>query len=90
MTKHSQFAQLVDSTGNAVGQQSIVINNMRKGSTDVLTAWKQAMAYQDLKQGHKDPRLQAQHDEPLRQQGVFQLLPSEGLSPEDGGGLCSQ
>lgn len=43
VTKNSQFAQLVDPTGKAVSQQSIVIDNIRKSSADMLTMWKQAM-----------------------------------------------
>ena len=43
MTKHSQFAQLVDPTRQAVSHQSIVIDNIRKSAGDMLLIWKQTM-----------------------------------------------
>ncbi|KAK0753550.1 hypothetical protein B0T18DRAFT_424082 [Schizothecium vesticola] len=43
VTKHSQFAQLVDPTGQAVSQQSIVIDNIRKNAGDMVAMWKQTM-----------------------------------------------
>lgn len=43
VTKHSQFAQLVDPTGKGVSQQSIVIDNIRKSAADMLTMWKQTV-----------------------------------------------
>ncbi|KAK1828584.1 hypothetical protein QBC39DRAFT_393082 [Podospora conica] len=41
VTKYSQFAQLVDPTGQAVSQQTIVIDNIRKSAADTVTMWKQ-------------------------------------------------